>query len=89
MSPRLDPPPRLKELFASAVQTHLMAYPEFAFADQARLLLADDLVFLGRCEEARRDLLLVQSNTERRIAMKYLAELDSLNVGAQSACVQR
>src|SRR5208283_2498509 len=41
---------------ALAMQIYLKAHPDFIFVDRARLVLADQLVFLGQCEDARREL---------------------------------
>jgi hypothetical protein len=66
--------------------TQLTAHREFIFADAVRMLLADDLVFLGRCREALKQLKRISSDDKREIAAKYLAELEAVRTQPNSVC---
>jgi len=78
---------RREETFVLAAKSQLTAHPEFIFADRARLALADALVFLGRCSEARDQLLKVQAGDEDgQRAARYLLELETVLGSQQSVC---
>jgi hypothetical protein len=66
--------------------TQLTAHPEFIFADDVRMLLADDLVFLGRCSEALRQLKRISSDDKREIAANYLGQLEDVRTQPNSIC---
>jgi hypothetical protein len=66
--------------------TQLTAYPKVIFADDARMLLVDDLVFLGRCSEALKQLKRISSNAKREIEAKYIGELHAVRMQPDSIC---
>ncbi|MGO9063286.1 MAG: hypothetical protein ACLQIH_00950 [Myxococcaceae bacterium] len=70
---------------ALAMQIFLKAHPDFIFADRARLLLADRLVFLGQCEDAHRELRQVTGES-RDAAAKYLYELELIEREGTGFC---
>ena len=71
---------------ALALETQLLAHPEFIFADEARLHAAYGFVFVGQCDAALRQLMEVTSDQWRGRATRYLEELAAVRSAPHSVC---
>jgi hypothetical protein len=68
------------------LKAHLLAHPEFIFADYARLDLSSSMVFLGRCDEAELELRKVNGASMSELVKKYLRQLQIAKAERNSVC---
>jgi hypothetical protein len=63
------------------------AHPEFIFADEARLLLVDHLVFVGKCRAAGVQFGQVRAPAHLELARKYEDELRTVREQSNTICM--